>query len=510
MNKNKLQNKSFINDLIFTYISQFLLTVFHVVIIKLFAKSLTESDFGAYMVIKRFVALSFPIVTLKLGMSLSKFIGSNIKKRTAYYFLSFSILSILMIFIFLISLVFKEPIAMLLFNNVRYKVFIFPMLLFLFISSLQVLTTGYFRGKHDFFLMNLNVILFWTIQLTVVILISILDIDSFFKLYYFYIYSSIGAFILYAYLILQDTENITSKIRNFKNEGLISKIKKNYEYIRYGIIRLPNGFFVAGISAIPVFYASNRISLKSAGYIGAIVTIMRMFQLIGTPFNKLFLPKFSHKNAQGHSDDIKNSCKTIVEFIFTYPMLLGIVIYYIAPELILLWFGEDYAIIIEYLYILSPFLGLAMIFILVRSILNGLYEYPYTFHITFTSFIVVILIIVITEIMSLGLMGAVIAHGVGIILLGIISLYVLLKKQKINFLTRNNLISIAWLIVSFIALNVFKVVIHIDNLILSLLVKAGISLIVFGVSFFLYRIFDFQWVKELTSRIKNKSFVNIT
>ncbi|MCF7741098.1 MAG: oligosaccharide flippase family protein, partial [Candidatus Marinimicrobia bacterium] len=280
MNK-KIQNKSFINDLIFTYVSQFLLTVFHVVIIKLFANSLTESDFGAYMVIKRFVALSFPIVTLKLGMSLSKFIGSNIKKRTVYYFLSFLILSGLMILILIFSLVFKEPIAMLLFNNVRYKVFIVPMLLFLFISSLQVLTTGYFRGKHDFFLMNLNVILFWTIQLVVVIIVSIVKIDSFYKLFYFYIYSSIGAFILYTYLILQDTENIFRKMKNFINEGIISKIKNNYEYIKYGIIRLPNGFFVAGISAIPVFYASNRISLKSAGYVGAIVTIMRMFQLIG-------------------------------------------------------------------------------------------------------------------------------------------------------------------------------------------------------------------------------------
>lgn len=507
MNK-KIQNKSFINDLIFTYVSQFLLTVFHVVIIKLFANSLTESDFGAYMVIKRFVALSFPIVTLKLGMSLSKFIGSNIKKRTVYYFLSFLILSGLMILILIFSLVFKEPIAMLLFNNVRYKVFIVPMLLFLFISSLQVLTTGYFRGKHDFFLMNLNVILFWTIQLVVVIIVSIVKIDSFYKLFYFYIYSSIGAFILYTYLILQDTENIFRKIKNFINEGIISKIKNNYEYIKYGIIRLPNGFFVAGISAIPVFYASNRISLKSAGYVGAIVTIMRMFQLIGTPFNKLFLPKFSHKNARGESSDIKNSCETIVEFIFTFPMLLGIFIYYIAPELILLWFGEEYAIIIDYLYILSPFLGLAMIFILVRSILNGLYEYPYTFHITLSSFMVVIVIIVLTEVFSLGLMGVVVAHGIGIILLGIISLYVLLRKQEIKFFTRNNLISIFWLILSFIALNVFKFLINIDNLILSLGVKILISLILMGISYILYNLFNFQWVEELKERIKYKSIIN--
>ena len=507
MNK-KIKNKSFINDLIFTYVSQFLLTVFHVVIIKLFAKSLTESDFGAYMVIKRFVALSFPIVTLKLGMSLSKFIGSNIKKRTVYYFLSFFILSGLMILILIFSLVFKEPIAMLLFNNVRYKAFIIPMLLFLFISSLQVLTTGYFRGKHDFFLMNLNVILFWTIQLIVVVIVSLVEVNSFHKLFYFYIYSSIGAFILYTYLILQDTDNIFRKIKNFINEGIISKIKNNYEYIKYGIIRLPNGFFVAGISAIPVFYASNRISLKSAGYIGAIVTIMRMFQLIGTPFNKLFLPKFSHKNARGESSDIKNSCETIVEFIFTFPMLLGIVIYYIAPELILLWFGEEYAIIIDYLYILSPFLGLAMIFILVRSILNGLYEYPYTFHITLSSFMVVLVIIVFTEVFSFGLTGVVIAHGIGIILLGIISLYVLLRKQEIKFFTRNNLISIFWLILSFIALNVFKFLINIDNLILSLGIKMLISSILMGISYILYNLLNFQWVEELKERIKYKSIIN--
>ncbi|MCF7741301.1 MAG: hypothetical protein K9N00_05850, partial [Candidatus Marinimicrobia bacterium] len=167
-----------------------------------------------------------------------------------------------------------------------------------------------------------------------------------------------------------------------------------------------------------------------------------------------------------------------------------------------------YAIIIDYLYILSPFLGLAMIFILVRSILNGLYEYPYTFHITLSSFMVVIVIIVLTEVFSLGLMGVVVAHGIGIILLGIISLYVLLRKQEIKFFTRNNLISIFWLILSFIALNVFKFLINIDNLILSLGVKILISLILMGISYILYNLFNFQWVEELKERIKYKSIIN--
>lgn len=500
------RNKSFLTDLFLTYSSQFIVLVLHIVIIKLLAIYLTGDGFGAYMVIKRVVGIAFPILTVNLSISLSRFISINETRQNKYLILSLLTLTVITIIVFIVSSIFNEIIAESIFNKKELEYLISPLLLFIYANSVQVVTVGYLRGKHEFRKMNIVIVLFWIIQLIILVTLIQFFTDSLYFLKYYLIVNAIFILIMCGYFIIKNTNFNKETIKRIIGLNIIENIKSDIEFYKYGLYRLPNGFFLAGIFSLPVFYSSNRISLKTAGYIGAIVTIIKMFQIVGNPINRLFLPKISHLKTYSSNKTINKHCKTVIEFIFTFPILLGLLLYYLSPELIKIWFGSDFTIIINYVNILSPFAGLLIGFILIRSVLNGLYTYPYVNHITFFSFLFELILVIITEIFQLGIIGVSISFGGAIFILWFISTWILLKKQKIPVATKNNIISVIWLFIVFLILSVLKNIITINNIYISAILKVIIALAILLSSFLIYKIYNYQWINEMLKRLP---FLNV-
>ncbi|MEA3295532.1 MAG: hypothetical protein U9Q27_00085 [Patescibacteria group bacterium] len=375
------------------------------------------------------------------------------------------------------------------------------MLIFLFANSFYVMITGYLRGKHDFVNMNILLITFWIIQLFVFLIMKPYFNDNWIFLKYYYLVTSIIILVVCCLFIFFTLEKRSIIIKRMTQFNIINSIKNNLNFYKYGISRLPDGFFMAGIYFLPVFYTTHNISIKSAGYVGLIVTTIRMFQVLGNPFNKLFLPKFSKVLADGKKKLIKNYCEIIIEFIFTLPMLIGLIVYFTSQELVLLWLGNDFFVIIRYISLLGPLIGILLGYIFIRSILNGLYTFPYTIYISLLGFLSVIVFLFVSYIFSLGILGVVISFGLGISLLGIASIWILIKKQDLKLLSRNNLISILWIMIVFGLFYLFKNNIIINNILLSLSLKMFVSFIIVIVSLFIYKNYKFLWIKELNIRL---------
>lgn len=495
------KNRSFLTDLFITYSSQFIVLLVHILIIKLLADYLTEEGFGAYMVMKRVIGIAFPVLTINLSISLSRFISINENKKNKYLFLSFFTLTCITILVSIVMIIFARKTAMIIFSNSELYFLIFPLLVFVYANSIQVITVGYFRGKLEFRNMNVIIILFWVIQLFVLIAMNKYNFKPFIFLRYYYFINSILVIAICGIYIFRNNRVCIGRIINTIT-NIYAEIKNNLDFYKYGLYRLPNGFFLAGVFFLPVFYSSNRMSLKIAGYTGAIVTVIKMFQLVGNPIGRLFLPKISHLTIKSSKKVIKNYCQTVLEFIFTIPLLLGVLIYYIAPELITLWFGPNFNIIINYVKLISPTIGLLIGFILISSILNGLYNYPYVNFITTISFIFELLIIIISEILSLELYGIIISFGVAIVTLWLTSTVILLKKQRISVITKNNIISIFWVGLILVILSLLNEVVTFKQIIISTLFKTLVILLVLISSLLVYKKYNYKWINELLYRFK--------
>ncbi|MCK4447356.1 MAG: oligosaccharide flippase family protein [Candidatus Marinimicrobia bacterium] len=498
-----MKKKSFLNDLSFTFLAQFLVTIIGIILLKILSKILPEEGLGAYLVIRRVVGLTFPLVTLNLGMSLSRYISFDFKKANSYLLSTFFIITILFFFLLIISQFCDKVLSEIFFGNASFSSLLIPMIVFLYVSSFQSVCINYFRGKHNFLYMNIINIVYWILSL-IVLAFPCLYRDNYIVIIrrFFLLYAILDFIYLWA-TILFDKNFRYSFLNNLRKNFRNSYYKTEKEFFKYGIVRLPNGFFLSAIFTIPVIVASSKISLNTAAYIGIIITIVRMVQLLGDPFNLLFLPKFSYFKAKNNKKLIHSSSQMVLEYIFTFPIIIGVIIYFLSPEIVTLWFGDKYSVVIKYLQLLSPFTGLLIGYILIRGILDGLYAFPYTNIITFCGFLGTGLVSILTIKFNWDLLGLTLSVGIGIVFLGISSIYFLVRRQGLSMFNKKNICSIVWGFSIFILFNFYNRFFIIDSLCVSLILKSIVSIIISILSFLLYKKIKLEWISEVAVRINS-------
>ena len=462
----------------------------NILLLRILAVKLPEEGFGALLFIRRFVGLGFPIFILNQNIGLSKYVSANMEKR--YTYLLSSIIISILVFALCITgaYFFKDNIAKILFSDPALSNLVIPIVLFLFATGIQIIMFGFYRGKHEFKKMNIVSIIFWTIQICVVYFISFDKNYSESIADYFY-YVSIISIIFY--LLLALFELYFSR----KAAGLIKSVSNFKEFLVYGIMRTPNGLLIASIYFIPIYIATKTISLTAAAYIGIIISIIRIIQRLGDPFSLIFLPKFSSYESQNHHELIRTKVQQVVEFIFTFPLLFGPFLYFFAPELISLWFGDKYLVIVDYLKYLAPFMGISLGYVLLRGILDGLYIFPYLNIITLLGVVSLSLGIVAGYIFDLGMLGLVISLGIGIVVLSISAIVILSNKLKLVILKKNIVLSIFWSIIVFIIIAYGNPYLR-YGIIINILLKSIVSLVILVVSFVFYRKINVAEFRELS------------
>jgi len=494
--------KSFLTEVSFTFLSQVLIAIFGIILLKIFARDLSEEGMGAYLVIRRAIALTYPLITLNLSMSMARYISFDRKKAEQYLVYSFFILTVLNVLTLITLPLTQNLIAKIIFGDAKYGSLLFPTVIFLYANSFHILCIGYFRGKQNFLIMNIINVLFWFGSLVVIVIKYFIFGNFVHFLYYYFVIYALLAFIMNWVMLLKHGELELNLLPYIQNALRINNYQSEKSFFKYGIFRLPTGFFLASLFFIPIVSASSTISLKTAAYIGIIVAILRMLQLLGYPFNLIFLPKFSSFQANDDQKSIQKNSQIVIDYIFSFPLIIGVLISFFAREVILLWFGAKYSVVVPYLMLLGPLVGLFLGYVLIRGILDGLTDFPYSNIITFFGMFAVGFVSLLTLLLSWNLLGLTMALNFGVLVLGVSSIYILRRLNEIRIFHSKNLLAILWFVFISIVLGIFALFVQIDSIVLSFFIKLALSLIVMTLSFFYYKRLKFSWVDEVLLRLR--------
>ena len=208
--------------------------------------------------------------------------------------------------------------------------------------------------------------------------------------------------------------------------------------------------------------------------------------------------------SENNKEAIKYYSQLIVEFFFSLPMLVSLLVYFMSHEIIVLWFGIKYSSVSTYLMIATPAIGFYLIYVLIRGILDGIYEFPYSIYITSIGCMATIIGLIYSVLSINNLMGITLAFAAGLIILGISSLFILIRKQQLLILTKNNLLAIGWLIIVSIIIE------STNNLVTDIsfpqvfLIKSFVSILLVLLSLYFYYSVKFPWLQEVIQRFKSK------
>jgi O-antigen/teichoic acid export membrane protein len=195
--------------------------------------------------------------------------------------------------------------------------------------------------------------------------------------------------------------------------------------------RLPSTLFSSLILGFPVFWANRTLTLEVAGYLGLGVYIVRMMEIFSTPFNKIFMPKFSEFSVSAKPGDVRDKSLIVVDFIITFLPVVVLSIYGLSRHILLLWLGKEFLIALPAIQIAILFSGFYIMHAIIRGILNGVFIFPYVNIIGLLGLAAVTLPIVIA--LGGNLLGISLSFGAGLFVLGVSSLYILVKKLALEF-----------------------------------------------------------------------------
>ncbi|HLP49038.1 MAG TPA: oligosaccharide flippase family protein [Candidatus Kapabacteria bacterium] len=485
----------FLKDILFTGFSQVLVLLMGVIFVKIMATVLDKNSFGLLMLIRRWLGVLQPLLTLNLGLSLIKFISSNKKEQAHFFKISLGLINLIFIIAAAIICILPKTFSSLFFNAPQYPLLTIIFIVFNYSAALYLLIYSFFRGEQDMTKANILSLGYYGLPVLLGALLMVLNFKDGYRDLNFFHFLYTAPIIAAAFIYFWKND-LFALIYPLK-----FKLKEMSDFLAYGLNRLPSTLFLSLILGFPVFWATRILSLEVAGYIGLGVYIVRMMEIFSTPFNKIFMPKFSEFSASSKPYEVKEKSMIVVDFIITFLPTVVLSIYGLSRQILLLWLGKEFLIALPVIQIAILFSGFYIMHAIIRGLLNGVFNFPYVNIISLLGLTAVAL----PTIIALGdnLLGISISFGIGLFVLGISSLYILVKKLALKFPWKT------FLFYSIVAAVVFLITVVIDKSVAKLVsLNIYVEFIILGA----YRFFIFLaiyslfwkktlWYRELKKRI---------
>jgi len=434
----KMRVSKFLKDLMTTGVSQVAVVLFGVVLLRIMASTLDQKNFGLFMLIRRWIVVLLPVVTLNLNIGLARYVSFDKEKARYYLHISLIITTSLTVFTFIVLTLFNKFFAVAFFNSTDYFNFVFLLAFFLIGNMMHFITYSYFRGKMDMNSANVLRLLFMGFPVLLAGIFFILGMDNYSTVLflYFSIYTIWGVIISLYFL---KKECSFAFLKTLFKKRKVFNIEDSRTVIKYSLLRVPSVILISLILGFPVFYASQKISLTAAGYVGIVVAVLNLLTIFSMPFNLIFLPKFSSLIKDNQVKNIKNYSLIILDFIFTFLPILVVMIFGLTWYIVLLWFGPKYLITVNSVaaaILCSVFyLGYALI----RGVLDGLFEFPFINIINLAGFVT---IVVMSLLIGKSIFGLSVALCCGLFVMGISAIFILVKKLKLTIPWVKNLMAL--------------------------------------------------------------------
>ncbi len=445
----------FLKDLLFTGFSQVVVLLMGVLFVKIIALVLDKNSFGLLMLIRRWLGVLQPLLTLNLALSLIKFVSTTKEKQAHFFRVSLGIINLIFLFATIIVCALPKTFSFLLFNSPQYPLLTIIFVFFNYSAALYLIIYSFFRGEQDMTHANILSLLYFGFPVLLSVLLLALNFKN-------------GYRELVLFHILYTVPIIAAAFYYFRKSNLFAllypfkfKMKEMVVFFSYGLSRLPSTLLTSLILGLPVFWATRTISLEVAGYLGLGVYIIRMMEVFSAPFNKLFLPKFSEFSASAKPSDVKDKSLIVVDFVITFLPPVILCIYGMSKHILILWLGNSFIIALPAIQVAVLFSGFYIMHAIIRGILNGVFIFPYVNIISLLGLAGVALPIVIA--LGDNLLGISISFGIGLFFLGSSSMYILVKKLTLKFPWKSLLVysvvaAVAFLITLFIDKSIARLV----------------------------------------------------
>ena len=490
----------FLKDLLSTGVRQVGVVLFGFLLLKVMSAALSKEYFGVFIVMRRWVTILLPLLTFNLSIGLARYVSYQKDQARFYLNISLIVSIAFCFFMFIVFTPFNKIFSKLLFNDTNYSNFVFILVLFLFANILNLIPYSYLRGKMDMNAANMMRILFtgFPVLLALALLFMKIKNNAHILTLYFVIYSIWGV-IIGCYYLRGEFFTVLKTTLETSRKTIFSKSRSLFTF---SLVRIPAVFFNSLILSFPALFAIYKISVVAAGYMGIVVAVLRLLAIFSMPFNMIFVPKFSSLKQDNNTENIRNYSMVVLDFIFTFLPLLVVIIFGLTRFIVLIWVGPAYLTTVNSVAIAILFSMFYLAFALIRGILDGLFIFPYNIFINLAGFVT---LAVLALFIGSTISGLSLAFGFGLLVLGLMSIWTLVKKLTL---------SISWMMVLkavVLSLLVFLVLKYTDDVVTGLKLKGLYSfaicvssrvLLAAALWFFYWR--KTLWYTEVMKRIQFK------
>ncbi|OHY30333.1 hypothetical protein BI362_03370 [Streptococcus parauberis] len=403
---------SFYKDLMITLLGQVVVMAVTFLLNKVISNQYSVHDFGTYNLIKRAVSIVSFVMLMAMGIAIPKYVSEadelkNNDLKESYMFSSLFLILSAFVFLTLPILLFKNFVSQFIFGSSNYVQYILPICLYALSAGLVTYVYSFYRGVNNF--MKYNII---GLNLQILTLFTVFIVkNNLLRLHYTW---SLVLCIYAIFEIIRLFKAYHFKLNNFKYK--LRTVKPLFEY---GFPRVPGDFVLFAFNLAPIIIVNNKFGSVQVAYFSAALSINALltplFSLVGT----ILLPFVSKSMVNKGIADMKKKIY-MLGIIYIFVSLLAIIMIYIFGEhLLVILFNQNYIKSIEIVKISILSVLPNAFYLLLRSPLDGISKFPYNTFCLGISFIVYIILLMISPNIQIVAFSAVITYS----LLGILSLF---------------------------------------------------------------------------------------
>lgn len=330
----KLQYDKFSKDILTSLFAQLIIIFLNLLITKLISMNFSVEDFGVFNIAKRSASLFAFIALMGLGISLPKYISienaTNFNDNAYKYWKAglYILTSVLAIFS-ITFLIYKENIAVVMFDDENYSYMVFPIILNAVGTCLSSFLLAFYRGYNKIAVFNVlqvvyNIILF----VLAIFLKKPLDLVMWWGIIW----------VLLSLIFILNIEINTTK--SGPNKGsLVPYYKK---LLLFGLPRLLGEFALFGYFLVPLIILNHKYNISISGKLSVSINF---FQLATTFFGVIgyvLLPYVSEKIAQKKFKEINEKIKTLSIIYLLLSTIIVFVFYIFTKQIIILFYNTSY------------------------------------------------------------------------------------------------------------------------------------------------------------------------
>lgn len=487
-----IKSSPFLKDMAWTTGTSFLTVLSFVLVTRILANAFGPNEFGAYSLARRILAILEPLTTCNMGIALARYAAINTEERESYFFSGLLLSFIPSILLIILSFIFRNQLAILIFKDLRYISLLQATFLLVFGYSCFVVLYGYYRGIGKTFQSNL-----WQIVLIAIVpLVIAINFATSFgpdKIIFLNFLSFI--FVLIPIIIILFKALLVKKILLFNKVYF-------WELFRYGFFRIPVFFAYGGILSFGIFLSPYFCSLKSAGYLVIGMSVLRIIEGCIDSFSRVSLPIISKFSVSGNKLFLKEKIIDLLNFIFHIGLFASLHILLWSDQIILIWLGRSYVEAVPVVNIFSisviPFVFYSML----KTVIDAVEVKAINANNLYQSFTITIVVCFILAKLGMGIIGLAIGTVLGIFVLAILTMRYIFLTFKIgasDFVLRKCFF--LNIVLFLLAAGAKSTIIRYSSGIALSVYIVTVEMLLFLLYCFSLYLSNIRWVREMTKRI---------